>query len=353
MLTDAVFAGSIESWFAPTFEVTGFGDEEAEGVGVAQHLFSVNLARVGAFLLRGGADITRRGVFRAAQADCLKCLGLVVTLGARQALGVRQEGASDADGERTLLQRRGAGSLGRAVGGATDARRVDALGAVGASRTRLARAGGAQLETRLALLAAFGGRDGLLGARGEAAVAPLAGELAFIRLEVSVAAGAADAHLLVEVPSSSTALLAVLGRTGPGNLGHALATRSLGTGLAGDLAHLVLVGSQLAKLAGFALGTVVCARRAVHAFAADYNLWMYKQLIMRTSRIDTMQLNITETHNTQNTHNHTHKNTQTHNHTYKTKQIHIHPNLHITKLRLRRPPFGASIPCPRDRSTRS
>lgn len=274
MLTDAVFAGSVVSGFAAALEVAGLRDEEAERVGIAQHLFSVNLARVGTFLLRSGANVTGRGVLRAAQADCLEGLGLVVTLGARQALGVRQEGAGDADRERTLFQGRGAGSLGRAVGGAADARRMNALGTVGASRARLARAGGSQLETRLALLAALGGGDGFLGARGEAAVAPLAGELALIRLEVSVATRAADAHLLVEVPSSSTALLAVLGRTGAGDLGHALATCSLGTGLAGDLAHLVLVGSQLAKLACFALGTVICARGAVHAFAADYNLWV-------------------------------------------------------------------------------
>lgn len=179
--------------------------------------------------------------------------------------------------------------MGRAVRWAADARGVNALGAVGAPRAWLARAGGSQLQTRFAFLAALRWRHGLLGASGEAAVASLARELAFVGLEIPVATGAADAHLLVEVPSSSTTLLAVLGRSGSGDLRHALATCSLGTSLAGDLAHLILVGSQVARLTGFALGVIVCARGAIHAFTTDDNLWIHKQLMPTTNRTETLK----------------------------------------------------------------
>ena len=84
------------------------------------------------------------------------------------------------------------------------ASQVKTLSPVGSQGARFTVAIHAKLLSVGALLPAFGGRDGLLGPRGQADAAESARELALLRLELSVAARPAQVHDLVEVLTDRT-----------------------------------------------------------------------------------------------------------------------------------------------------
>lgn len=134
---------AIETRLTLALKVIGLRDQEAEGIGVTQHLFAMNFTRVVTFLKGGGAHTTGRGVLWAVNTGGLQCLRLVGAFGTLETLmctiDAGEEGASSTCGKRALFNSRSAWSQCGAVLWACNAGSMDALGAVCAPWARLTR----------------------------------------------------------------------------------------------------------------------------------------------------------------------------------------------------------------------
>lgn len=198
----AVGAVAAEARLALALKVRRFRHQDAVRVRVAVHLALFDrFARVGALAAAGRADGLGRVVRRARDARRLLRLGLVEALAALDA-GVErsvQVGARLADGQRALLDRRGADLRGGAAQRAVGAGRLDALRAECAARARFAAAVVAQLLAGGALVAALVTRDGLGRFGRLAEAAQLARERSLVGLIETVAARSAQAALGVQV----------------------------------------------------------------------------------------------------------------------------------------------------------